>query len=412
MIWLTIIPADTKNIWLLGFSIRRLLLIGAVGLGLCIFAALLIFFGREKRLTNTINQLIQNEVFEKVSGLSGLFLLLIILVPLTEWGRWEAAIERIQPIITWLCLILFQWFILSKIARGNHLIQKSKNWVHHQFNGSYKFILISIVTLIFIYILSIFLYPGGIKEDYWYETGVPILGWQVIFCIGFVLIYQKFEKQIRKKLGKKSDTALFIIIFIASGILWGTSRLTPSYFNPAPVPPNNVFYPYSDAAKFDLQAQSSLLGLGFNAGRPLDRPFYPLFLAIIHLISGQDYSANMALQAFLFGVFPAIVYLICAQFGSRKWGVLTSLAITLWGVNAIQVNNILNTSTPKQMLTDFPAAIVLSLVLYVSILWLKQKSNPGIYACVVGGTLAMATFIRYSALILLPIWMIIAFIKL
>ena len=63
------------------------------------------------------------------------------------------------------------------------------------------------------------------------------------------------------------------------------------------------------------------------------------------------------------------------------------------------------------MLTDFPAAIVLSLVLYVSILWLKQKSNPGIYACIVGGTLAMATFIRYSALILLPIWMIIAFIK-
>ena len=88
------------------------------------------------------------------------------------------------------------------------------------------------MTLIFIYILSIFLYPGGVKEDYWYETGVPILGWQVIFCIGFVLIYQKFEKQIRKKLGKKSDTALFIIIFIASGILWGTSRLTPSYFKP------------------------------------------------------------------------------------------------------------------------------------------------------------------------------------
>jgi len=276
---------------------------------------------------------------------------------------------------------------------------------------SWRAILVCMVFLITSYILSLILYPLGNKGLFWWETGVPILGWQVVLSAVIGLIYYRFDKQIKGRLGKKTDIILFLLIFISCGILWGFSQLNPSFFTSGPFLPNHVFYPYSDAAKFDLYAQSSLVGLGFNTGAPLDRPFYPMFLAIIHLISGQNYANNMILQAFLFGVFPALVYLICAELGSRSWGVMSSSAIALLGTNAIQASNLLTSSNPKQMLTEFPMAIMLSLVLYFTIRWLKSEAHSRIYACILGGLLAAAAFVRYAALPLLPIWMIVAVIR-
>jgi hypothetical protein len=255
------------------------------------------------------------------------------------------------------------------------------------------------------------LYPIGNQGLYWWETGVPILGWQIILSVSIGLIYYQFDKRILGKMGGKTDIFLFLLIFVSCGLLWGFSHLNSSFFNPGPFPPNRVFYPYSYAEKFDLYGQSTLVGLGFSGGAPLDRPFYPMLLAIIHLVSGQIYANNMILQAFLFGVFPAIVYLICTELGSRSLGVMTSSAISLLGTNAIQASNLLTSSNPKQMMTEFPMAIVLSLVLYFTIRWLKSREHSGIYACIVGGMLAAAAFVRYAALPLLPIWIIVAMVK-
>ncbi len=163
---------------------------------------------------------------------------------------------------------------------------------------------------------------------------------------------------------------------------------------------------------FDLQAQSALVGLGFDNGTPLDRPYYPLFLATIHLFSGQNYEINVTVQAFAYGVLPAIVYLICVEIGSRKWGIITAAAIGLWGINFIQVNNVLNTATQKQLLTDFPTAIGVSLVLYFAIRWCKEGFGANRYALLTGGAIALVSYVRYSALVLLPILSIIVMFQL
>jgi len=73
--------------------------------------------------------------------------------------------------------------------------------------------------------------------------------------------------------------------------------------NPAPLPPNYEVYPYSDAAEYDLQSQSALIGQGFNQGKSMDNPLYPVFLFFVHLLSGQNYTINMALQAAIFAIF-------------------------------------------------------------------------------------------------------------
>lgn len=410
MFWIASIPADPKNALVAGLSLRRLLLLGSTGFGLLAIAYLLIASMRNQRVEQLISGWMEKKAFGRLSSLIGMALALIILIPLADRGKWFALYERILPLMSWICLLALQWSALV-LAAGGRFAARVKDWVLNRVEKSRWVILICMVFLIASYFLSTLLYPIGIKEVYWWETGVPILGWQIILSVVIGLTYYKIDNWIKGNLGRKTDITIFMLIFISCGLLWGFSRLNPSWFNPWPVPPNNTYYPYSDAAVFDLQAQSTLVGLGFNVGSPLDRPFYPMFLAIIHLISGQDYANNMMLQAFLFGLFPAIVYLICVELGSRSWGLMTASAISFLGANAIQASNLLDSSNPKQILTEFPLAIMLSLVLYLSIRWMKRGAHSGIYACIIGGMLAAAAFVRYSAVPLLPIWMIVAVIK-
>ena len=410
LFWIASIPADPKNALIAGLSLSRLVLLGIIGFGIMFIAATLIASIRNQRLEKLICGWIEKQAFVQLAGLIGLAMALLLLIPGVDLGKWFETFGRIRPLIIWICLLTLQWSALVLAANGRITI-RLKEWAMRRIVKSWRAILVCMVFLITSYILSMILYPLGNKGLFWWETGVPILGWQVILSAAIGLIYYQFDKRIKGRLGKKTDIILFLLIFIACGILWGFSQLNPSFFTSGPFPPNHVFYPYSDAAKFDLYAQSSLVGLGFNTGAPLDRPFYPMFLAIIHLISGQNYANNMILQAFLFGVFPALAYLICAELGSRSWGVMVSSAIGLLGTNAIQASNLLTSSNSKQILTEFPMAIMLSLVLFLTIRWLKSEAHSGIYACIVGGLLAAAAFIRYAALPLLPIWMIVAVIR-
>ena len=150
---------------------------------------------------------------------------------------------------------------------------------------------------------------------------------------------------------------------------------------------------------------------GLTIATLLTRPFYPMFLAIMNLLAGQEFVNAMWLQALLFGIFPAMVYLICADSISRAWGVATSLAIGLWGSNTILANSVINTANPKQMMTDFFLAIIISVLLYVTLLWFKGGSHEMEYAFIMGSALALSVYVRYSALILLPIWVILLIIK-
>ncbi len=410
IVWISIIPTDTKNALFIGLSLPRLILLGVTCIGVVSIVTLLFVSFRYPFLNDLVYEWIEKRKLMRISLLSGSILLLINLVPKSEWGEWGAMFERFLPFNIWIGLVSLQWFFLCLIATKGFL-KEMNGWMTSRIIHSRYSIVITMVILVIVYVLSVLVYPQAIKEDYWYETGVPILGWQIILSLFIGLIYNHFHEQIIIKLGRKTDLITFIIIFLLCGLLWSFTPLAHGFFNPGPFPPNNIQYPYSDAARFDLQAQSTLVGLGFDAGSPLDRPIYPLFLAMIHLISGQIFTNNMMLQAGLFGIFPALVYLICTELGSRIWGVFSASAISLWGWNAILSNRMLNTSNPKQMLTDFPMAIMLSLVIFVTLKWIKSGKNSGLYALLSGGMLSAAVYVRYSGLVLIPILLIIAINK-
>ncbi len=405
ILWLMNITADPKNAFLMGYSFRRLILI-AVSI---ILEILIVVFSILSHLKPTIRirmlHLIQNSKISGFSTSSGFLLVVLILIPASEMGKGAAWFSRLVPLLAWLCLLFLQWSLTGWLLNFE-TPSKIKKWLSQKIYKPYKWLIVILGVLVTTYLYSVWLYPIAKGEDYWYETGVPILLWQIMLSIGLCIVFFKNEQKLLKFFGEKLNFTLFLFIFIVCGLLWGMTPLTTSYFNTAPSPPNHISYPYSDARDFDLQAQSTLLGYGFDNGTPLDRPFYPLFLAFLHLISGQNYAINVFLQAILFALFPALVFLIGTEMGNRTWGFASATAICLWGYNTILSQSLLNTSTPKQFLTDFPLAIALSLVLFFSIRWIKNESRAKIYALITGGSIALAAYIRYSALALLPLWII------
>jgi hypothetical protein len=102
---------------------------------------------------------------------------------------------------------------------------------------------------------------------------------------------------------------------------------------------------------------------------------YPAFLALVHLVSGQDIEANMAVQAAVLAVLPAMASLLGKQLHSRSLGIAAACLVAFQGGNSIAASAVINSASPKQMLTDFPAAIGTALVMLTAVRILRRRDD-------------------------------------
>ncbi|NSW52365.1 MAG: hypothetical protein HPY85_07665 [Anaerolineae bacterium] len=410
-VWLFLIPSDGKNAVMWGFSWQRLLLIGiGIFLGVACLTGWYLSNHRNRFLEQVTNMMQCKAVRTVVLIACGL-LVMVLLIPQVSWGQRYAVIVRLRPLLVWWALINLEWYL----ATGNDLSTQwaqVKKGISSLGSKSGLGIIFGLVALVVLYIASLNFYPLGVREDYWYETGVPILLWQVLICLCAAGLFDRWVTRFRVSFhNRKTDHFLFVGLFLFFGLLWGFANNQPGYFNPHPPLPNDEMIPNSDASLFDLQGQSALVGLGLDAGTPLDRPFYPTFLAMLHAVIGQNYGRIMAAQAFLFATLPAVLYLIFAELDIRKVGVFSAAMVGLWGINVITANHLISTSTPKLMMTEFPLAVTIVWVLYIGLRWLNSQSHRPQWSLVLGACLALAAYIRYSALLLLPVWVLGGLIK-
>lgn len=271
-----------------------------------------------------------------------------------------------------------------------------------------------ISTIIFILFLTtwvlVFITRLGFSasEDYWYEAGVPILLQQVVLSLAIGLGFGIAEKKFAWGRYKRTNSIIFLIVWIFAAILWAIQPVHASYVNPAPRLPNWEMYPYSDGTKYDIASQFALIGQGLNNHRKTDAPLYPLFLVFVHAVSGQNYQINMAVQAAVLAVLPALMYLIGNILYGRILGVVLASLIALRGINSIEAASIINTASPKQMLTDFPVAIGIALVLLFFLLWSDKQKKP--FLVYFGACIGFAFLIRANSLALIGCIALIAFL--
>ena len=264
-----------------------------------------------------------------------------------------------------------------------------------------------------ILILFIILSSGfGIRilDDFWYGAGVPILASQLIAAIFGGTLFLQMENKFN---WKRSDLIVFLLIYLATAILWISEPLQKSFLFTGPYPPNHVLYPFVDAAIFDTASQFALIGQGIFNGQFFERSLYVSFLVYLHSLFGQDYDKLVAIQAGLFAIFPALIYLIGRSMDIRAIGFAAAIIATLRGINSISASNMIDLANPKMLLTDFPTAIGMALVVLLTCEWLKMPTRRLYYALWIGGAIGFALMLRTNALILLvfiPVYALFIFL--
>jgi hypothetical protein len=245
------------------------------------------------------------------------------------------------------------------------------------------------------------------REPYWYGAGVPILASQVFLAALITVIVLHLQAR-PPRIRLPVDLLLFVLIWAVTAALWASRPVPESYWVTAPRPPNHENYPFSDQAVFDAASQFALIGQGINNHLFFDRGLYIAFLVYLHILGGQNFQQLMALQATLFAVFPALLYLIGKHLHSRAAGILIAALITMRGLNSLTAAAWIDTATFKHMLTDFPTAIGLAVLVLLLLKWLEAPGQNGRYLLWTGGLLGLTSLVRPHVLLLLAPLLLLA----
>lgn len=402
------ITTDPKNSVFLGFSWQRL---GLLSLTLLLAILLAVFAlwtfrdqARAMRLWQKIfNHAVLREALRWGSLVIFLFAGIAALVPSYRYGAFQDYFIRLYPFVLWLtffggmtALVAFvetrglYWETVRQVILSRPKMLRDTAVVFAGFLAVWILIALTGVGITSVEF-----------EDHWYETGVPVLVGQILLAFGAGIAMFHLERTIPGRHWVKLDRILCVGIWITAAILWIREPLPPSFLAPGPYLPNREYYPYSDASIYDLGSQYALIGQGLNNGVFYDHALYMAFLLFLHTLAGQKYAQVVALQATLYAVFPVILYLLLKAIKGRPAGIILAVLATLRGVSGIAASTLLTSTNQKHMLTDFPTAIGVALVVFLTVVWLNNLHRFH-YMFWVGGAIGLLTLLRTNALFLWP----------
>ncbi|MCJ7621922.1 MAG: hypothetical protein MUO76_00340, partial [Anaerolineaceae bacterium] len=414
------IPSDDKNSFLFGYSAFRLGELLVFFFVFCVSVLLLLKPDAVYGIVAGFSSITGERIWLKRS-FSFLLIALcflsfyIFFLPENNLTHYYAFHERLKPLILFVFLISLQ-SILSLILREHKpgitrfapFINKNSNIIYASF---FTLIIIGFIWL-FIALTKIGIEPS----QFWEKNGVPILFRQVFFVllIGIWLVFiqsilREYPIPILSRLNSKNiDVILFLIIWVLTSIIWLSEPLPFNAFNPGPFPPNNSYYPYSDSAYYYSFAEWA------SIGQPLlqvDKPIYSTFLFILRTIASQDYSSQLSFQVIIFAIFPAILFKITRTLIHELAGLLVALLSIIHVKNTIGSSLFLwKVSHPKMMMSEFPTAILIALLILLAIYWQKIPEKSTKFAMIIGGILGISTLVRHNMWLLLPFLLFFVFL--
>ena len=411
---LFLIPADPRNTIFLGLSFQRLVMLGSVSLAGILSAVFAVKAYRDKPWSERVwSFLFGRESLAKgirwgaAAGLiSGL---IVTFMPLYRFGDFQYYFIRIYPPAVWLTFVSGLTFVISWIEKYGF------NWSSFldTLRAQKKTLNIVLISLSVFALIWIFIAKTGmglwVTDGYWYGAGVPILGLQVLFAfaIGMGVFFLE-RSSLKAYFPTRLDLFIFFLFWGITAFLWSREPLRPSFFAPGPYLPERAYHPYSDAITFDIGSQFALIGQGIYNRVFFDRALYMAFLTLLHALAGQDYTQVVTLQAAIYGVFPAILYLLGKTIHSRSFGSTVAILAMMRGMNGIAASSMINLANQKQMLTDFPTVIFVAWFTLMMVWWLKDPAKNYLYALWAGGIAGLAIMLRTNALFLVVFALILA----
>lgn len=404
-------PSEGKNAVFLGLSAARLLM-GLVLLGfvvlcaLCLRTAVLALNGgTEKRWLRTIGWLSLILCYLLVIGK-------ILLTPPVGVTAFERSLsERLLPAAFWGAIFCLQSFFMLLIASDRTMIRarlcriKQAAWT-----GLILFLLMGAV-------IGFALKSGmglEIISGTFYRQGVSLLEGQIVLPLLALFPILLGMTLLEKRSGNGDVRVLPAIlislaVWAAAAVIWKETLFEGrSYFAPALRLPNNNFYPASDAENYDLLSQSILIGNGFRNGMTVVRPLYAAFLALLHLIAGDDYMRLTDLQIIVLALFPLAVYWIGRLISHPSAGLLCAAWVCWREVYSIRITPLVQVSNSRLLMSDLPTALLVSLVILSAILW-QRRGRSLLWALISGAMIGLSMLLRTQALVLFAALLLLFF---
>ena len=415
VIWLFLIPAGTGGI-IFGLSLRRLLLI-SIPLFFTILSLAILFL--KMKNPSFFNNLITRLNFKNTLQLIYPFTVILSIISWSSLFFYHLLNYEINPFINQRLLPISVWINITSltliIILPKVFGKKEKKHKHLGIKDLLPFFFLVIILFGIIYLTGLGLHTKDVTVN---DLAVPLLEWQIIYVCGLMIIFiftkNGFEKIIVFREEKKARFLVhltpltFIFLWIIASIIWIKLPLpNNNYFAPEKLPPNFETYPFSDAEKYSLEGQRIISGAidGFIISKPL----HAVFLAFTHSIGGLDYEKVILVQTLILALFPAILYLIGKEIHGNILGLGMGLFAMFREVNAIQASDIANVSNSKLLMSDFPSTLILSILILITIKWIK-KPDGKYFAVLLGGILGALALYRAQYLIFLPFFITMTFI--
>jgi hypothetical protein len=403
-------PSEPDSAVLFGFSYLRLALILVV---LTLLAGIAILLFGSFRNSSLAQQL--ENLFVRLTDRERVFWIAIVWMVISyvllflsdhRLGSFASYRERLLPILIWLAILSAQFALVLFYRRGvNSGIFREYRSVF--FGSLILLILFGFVTLV-IYLTRIGLTPDHV---YWQGPGTPILLHQIFFAVlAAVLIYWLIRRTNLQK-SNRLDMVIFVGLWGIACFAWLSQPARLTYFSLEPREPNFQSYPFSDALIYDSTSQEFLIGKPIPADLWV-KPVYSLFLALLHLLSGENYALLASLQVIILAVIPSFVYLITTYLDRRLAGFAAAFFVIIRERNAMALSDIIQVSHSKLLLSDVFAMGEMVLLVGLILWWLGRPLERRAAPIAVGGMLGLLILTRGHPILIVPFVFLIGFIVL
>lgn len=404
LIWLASIPTEGRF-----FSPTRIGLLGAL---LVITVGWLIVYFQPGRALRLVQWLLKWRGRYALGSLCICFPLLLLAAAAQSeiWSPYieQTMFERLLPMLFLVALTFIQLGLFLLLSEVDATL----------FKDSFPSLLKG-TTIIFFSLLLIWGFISlthiGITKDVvglsWGPPGVPVtLGQMVlVFAIGNCIMIPIWVVFRRGNLPPLLDVTIFVGLWVLAVILWTRQPMLPSYFAPAPMPPNYEYYPYSDAAIFDRSSYQLLFGAGFET-QLVRRPLYVGLLALFHAMAGPGYDETVFLQILVLALIPAVVYLVASKLSNRLAGLLAGGLIIIRETNAIYLSGQIATAHAKLMMSDLLTLLGVAVILFLVITTTSKNAPKTWELAVLGASVGLTMLVRAQTIIILfPILLVFIF---
>ncbi len=241
-------------------------------------------------------------------------------------------------------------------------------------------------------------------QDYVGAT-IPISMLQVVLALAVLLILILPVLYAEKKnKGWIFDLLFCLAVFAVASYFWTKPAIQTNNFTRF-VTGQDVFYPFSDSRKYDMNALAFVQGQGLGYGTPLQHPFYTFFVGILHATLGQDYPAIFRAHAVVYACFPVVLYFIGKNLGSRPMGILAAFLVVCHEYNLILYGSTYTLVNAQMMVSESFITLLFGLLMWLTFKWIDKPGQIG-GPLVSGAVLGLAALVRTQALILLGVYLV------